>query len=48
LLTLGRDYVKEAVREKIRLFRSAGTIDAGGGFRSAPKQFRSADIGAAE
>jgi fructose-bisphosphate aldolase class II len=47
-LTLGRDYVKEAVREKIRLFRSAGTIDAGGSFRSAPKQFRSTDMGAAE
>lgn len=47
-LSLSREYVKEAVREKIRLFRSAGTIDSGGGFRSLPKQFRSADIGAAE
>jgi len=47
-LTLSRDYVKEAVREKIRLFRSAGVIDSSGGFRSPPKQFRSAELGAAE
>lgn len=28
LLALSREYVKEAVREKIRLFQSAGVIDA--------------------
>nr|MBC7246108.1 ketose-bisphosphate aldolase [Chloroflexota bacterium] len=47
-LTLSREYVKEAVREKIRLFGSAGVIDSSGGFRSFPKQFRSAELGAAE
>ncbi|HQJ52301.1 MAG TPA: GNAT family N-acetyltransferase, partial [Anaerolineae bacterium] len=47
-LTQSREYVKEAVREKIRLFRSANTIDASGGFKSPSKQYRSADIGAAE
>gem|GEM_PF-5696229 len=36
------------MREKIRLFRSANTIDASGGFKSPSKQYRSADIGAAE
>ena len=47
-LTQSREYVKEAVREKIRLFCSANTIDASGGFKSPSKQYRSADIGAAE
>jgi fructose-bisphosphate aldolase class II len=47
-LALGREYVKEAVRERIRLFRSAGVIGSSGGFRSPPKQFRSAELGAAE
>ena len=47
-LTIGRDYVKEAVREKIRLFKSAGTITSGGSFRSPAKQFRSAELGAVE
>ncbi len=45
---LGRDAVKEAVREKIRLFGSAGVIDSTGGFVSAKKQYRSAELGAVE
>jgi len=45
---LGRDAVKEAVREKIRLFGSAGVIDAAGGFTSPKAQFRSAELGAVE
>jgi fructose-bisphosphate aldolase class II len=47
-LALSREYVKEAVREKIRLFRSAGVIASTGGFHSPAKQFRSAELGAAE
>lgn len=47
-LALSREYVKEAVRERIRLFKSAGVIDSSGGLRSPPKQFRSAELGAAE
>ena len=47
-LSISRENVKEAVREKIRLFRSAGVIDSSGGFRSPAKQFRSAELGAAE
>jgi len=47
-LSISREYVKEAVREKMRLFRSAGVIDSRGGFRSPAKQFRSAELGAAE
>jgi fructose-bisphosphate aldolase class II len=47
-LSLSREYVKEAVREKIRLFGSAGVVDSSGGFRSPPRQFRSAELGEAE
>jgi fructose-bisphosphate aldolase class II len=47
-LALSREYVKEAVREKIRLFKSAGVIASSGVFRSPPRQFRSAELGAAE
>jgi fructose-bisphosphate aldolase class II len=47
-LSLSREYVKEAVREKIRLFGSSGVIDASGGFHSPSKQFRSAELGEAE
>lgn len=47
-LSLSREYVKEAVRDKIRLFGSAGVIDSAGGFRSPPRQFRSAELGEAE
>ncbi len=47
-LSLSRDYVKEAVREKIRLFGSSGVIDAARGFRTAPIKFRSAELGPAE
>ncbi|HOG46573.1 MAG TPA: class II fructose-bisphosphate aldolase, partial [Anaerolineae bacterium] len=45
---LGRDAVKEIVREKIRLFGSAGVIDSTGGFVSPKKQYRSAELGAVE
>lgn len=48
IVGVGRDQVKEAVREKIRLFGSAGTIDAAGGFVSPKRQFRSADLGEIE
>lgn len=43
-----RDYVKERVREKIRLFRSNGVIDSTGGWTSPKTQHRSADIGSPE
>jgi hypothetical protein len=48
ILGVGRDEVKEAVREKIRLFGSAGTVDSTGGFASPKAQFRSAELGAVE
>jgi fructose-bisphosphate aldolase class II len=48
IIGVGRDEVKEAVREKIRLFGSADTIDSTGGFRSAGKQFRGAELGEIE
>ena len=47
-LTLGRDQVKERVREKMRLFKSSGRIAVGGGFVSAPTQHRSAHLGGTE
>ena len=47
-LSISRENVKERVREKMRLFGSSGVIDSGGGFRSPPKQLRSAELGAAE
>jgi fructose/tagatose bisphosphate aldolase len=47
-LSLSRDYVKEAVREKIRLFGSSGVIDSAGGFRSAPRPSRGTELGPAE
>jgi len=47
-LALSRDYVKEAVREKIRLFGSAGVVHSSGGFRGPSRQFRSAELGEAE
>ena len=47
-LSMGRDYVKDAVREKIRLFKSSGTIDSSGGLKSPARQFRSKELGAVE
>lgn len=47
-LSVARERVKERVREKIRLFKSAGRITSGGAFVDAPKQFRSAHLGGAE
>jgi len=47
-LTIGRDLVKERVREKIRLFKSNGRIDSAGGFVSAATQHRSSELGALE
>ncbi len=48
IIGVGRDEVKEVVREKIRLFGSAGVIDSSGGFVSGKRQFRSAEIGEVE
>jgi fructose-bisphosphate aldolase, class II len=47
-LTIGRDNVKERVREKMRLFGSSGRIDSAGGFISAPTLSRSTHLGAIE
>ena len=47
-LSISRDNVKEAVREKIRLFKSNDRIDSSGGFKSPPRQYRSADLGGSE
>jgi fructose-bisphosphate aldolase class II len=47
-LAISRENVKEAVREKIRLFKSNGRIDSSGGFKSPPRQFRSVDLGGSE
>jgi len=47
-LTISRDNVKEAVREKIRLFKSNDRIDSSGGFRSPPRHYRSAELGGSE
>jgi len=47
-LGVARERVKERVREKIRLFKSAGRISSSGGFVDAPKQFRSAHLGGTE
>lgn len=47
-LSISRENVKEAVREKIRLFRSNDRIDSSGGFKSPPRQYRSVDLGHTE
>lgn len=47
-LQMGRDAVKERVRQQIRLFGSNGRIDSAGGFASAATQHRSGDLGAVE
>jgi len=47
-LSIARENVKEAVREKIRLFRSNDRIDSSGGFKSPPRQFRSVELGGSE
>jgi len=47
-LSIARENVKEAVREKIRLFKSNDRIDSSGGFKSPPRQFRSVDFGESE
>ncbi len=47
-LRISRENVKEAVREKIRLFKSNDRIDSSSGFVSPPTQQRSVDIGGAE
>ncbi len=47
-LTIGRDNVKERVREKMRLFGSSGRISSSGGFISVPTLSRSANLGAIE
>jgi fructose/tagatose bisphosphate aldolase len=46
-LVYSRDAVKEVVRHKIRLFGSSGQVTVGG-LISAPKSFRSADLGSVE
>ncbi len=47
-LSISRENTKEAVREKIRLFRSNNRIDSSGGFKSPPRQYRSVDLGGSE
>jgi fructose-bisphosphate aldolase, class II len=47
-LKLAREYVKERVREKIRLFGSNGRVDSAGGIASGKTIHRSADLGALE
>ena len=47
-LAVGRDLVREAVREKIRLLGSAGVISSSGALASPPRQFLSAELGEAE
>ncbi len=47
-LQVAREYVKERVREKIRLFGSNGRIDSTGGFVSPRTVHRSVDLGALE
>jgi fructose-bisphosphate aldolase class II len=47
-LNISRENVKEAVREKIRLFKSNSRIDSSGGFKSPPRQYRSVDLGGSE
>ncbi len=47
-LAVSREYVKEAVREKIRLFGSAGRIDSTGGFVSPRRIFSGVKLGGTE
>ena len=47
-LTIGRDAVKDRVREKMRLFGSSGRITVSGGFVSAPSIQHSASPGTPE
>ena len=47
-LSVSREYVKERVREKIRLFSSNGRVGSTGGLTSPPTLHRSADLGALE
>jgi fructose-bisphosphate aldolase class II len=47
-LVPAREAAKERVREKIRLFKSNGTITSSGGFGSPATQHRVAEIGEAE
>ena len=47
-LAIGRENVKERVREKIRMFKSSGRITSSGGFASSPTQHRSAELGGTE
>jgi fructose-bisphosphate aldolase class II len=43
-LSLSRDAVKEVVRHKMRVFGSSGQV-TGSGYASAPKSFRTAELG---
>ena len=47
-LVPAREAAKERVREKIRLFKSSGTVTGSGGFSSPATQHRVADIGEPE
>ncbi|MEE8162934.1 MAG: class II fructose-bisphosphate aldolase [Anaerolineae bacterium] len=47
-LSISRENIKEAVREKIRLFKSNDRIDSSGRFKSPPSQYRSIDLGGSE
>jgi fructose-bisphosphate aldolase class II len=48
IMSISREKVKERVREKIRLLRSNGRVDSGGGFASLPTQHRSVELGDVE
>jgi hypothetical protein len=47
-LSISRENTKEAVREKIRLFKSNNRVDSSGGFKSPTRQYRSAELGGSE
>jgi len=47
-LALSREYTKERVRYKMRVFETSGRIDSSGGYSTAPRQFRSVELGEVE
>jgi len=47
-LALSREYTKERVIYKMRLFNASGRIDSSGGYCTPPSQFRSIELGEVE